>query len=51
MIVGWFWVQVLQKHGLSVSVRVTRGLDAAAACGQLRNVHQKTALAEFPRVE
>ena len=48
----WLWcMQVLEKHGLSVSVRITRGLDVAAACGQLRNAHQKQALSDFPQLE
>ena len=33
--------------GVPVSVRHTRGLEVAAACGQLRNMHQKEPLAEF----
>lgn len=37
----------LTKAGVTTSVRVTRGLDAAAACGQLRNQFQKTPLPEF----
>jgi 23S rRNA (adenine2503-C2)-methyltransferase len=36
---------LLQAAGLPVSVRTTRGLEAAAACGQLRNMHQKQGLA------
>jgi 23S rRNA (adenine2503-C2)-methyltransferase len=35
---------VLQDAGLPVSVRTTRGLEAAAACGQLRNMYQKQGL-------
>ncbi|WIA17218.1 hypothetical protein OEZ85_014098 [Tetradesmus obliquus] len=35
---------VLERAGLPVSVRTTRGLEAAAACGQLRNMHQKQGL-------
>ncbi len=31
-------------QGPSVTVRTTRGLEAAAACGQLRNQHQKVPL-------
>ncbi len=34
----------LDKAGIPVSMRVTRGTDAAAACGQLRNEHQRTPL-------
>lgn len=41
------FVRVLEKHGVAVSVRHTRGLEAAAACGQLRNMHQKSPLQEF----
>lgn len=36
--------EVLEKAGIPVSVRTTRGLEAAAACGQLRNQFQKTQL-------
>jgi len=39
--------QALQRGGVPVSVRVTRGLEAAAACGQLRNAHQKEPLPSF----
>ncbi|KAK9827990.1 hypothetical protein WJX81_005819 [Elliptochloris bilobata] len=39
--------EALEKGGVPVSVRVTRGLEAAAACGQLRNAHQKEPLASF----
>ena len=35
----------LEAAGLPVSVRSSRGLEAAAACGQLRNKFQKEALA------
>ncbi|KAF6251294.1 hypothetical protein COO60DRAFT_1645229 [Scenedesmus sp. NREL 46B-D3] len=35
---------VLEGAGLPVSVRTTRGLEAAAACGQLRNMYQKQGL-------
>lgn len=38
--------QVLEEAGLPVSVRTTRGLEAAAACGQLRNQFQKAAVQE-----
>lgn len=31
----------LEKAGITTSVRETRGLEAAAACGQLRNNFQK----------
>jgi 23S rRNA (adenine2503-C2)-methyltransferase len=35
---------VLEGAGIPVSVRTTRGLEAAAACGQLRNSFQKQQL-------
>lgn len=38
--------QVLEDAGLPVSVRSTRGLEAAAACGQLRNMFQKDSVAD-----
>ncbi len=38
---------VLEAAGLPVSVRSSRGLDAAAACGQLRNMHQKMPMESF----
>jgi 23S rRNA (adenine2503-C2)-methyltransferase len=38
----------LERAGVPVSVRVTRGLEAAAACGQLRNMHQKSPMPGFP---
>ncbi|KAI3431690.1 hypothetical protein D9Q98_004736 [Chlorella vulgaris] len=41
------FVSALEERGIPVSLRNTRGLEAAAACGQLRNQHQKTPLAEF----
>lgn len=37
----------LEEEGVAVSVRSTRGLEAAAACGQLRNRHQKEPMKEF----
>ena len=37
----------LEGRGVPVSLRQTRGLEAAAACGQLRNQHQMTPLPEF----
>jgi 23S rRNA (adenine2503-C2)-methyltransferase len=43
--------KILRAEGIEVSRRITRGLDAAAACGQLRNMHQKTALKEFQALE
>ncbi|KAG1656687.1 hypothetical protein FOA52_007257 [Chlamydomonas sp. UWO 241] len=39
--------RVLENAGVPCSRRVTRGLEAAAACGQLRNQHQKAPLEEF----
>lgn len=36
------FVAALESKRITVSVRQTRGLDASAACGQLRNQHQKT---------
>jgi 23S rRNA (adenine2503-C2)-methyltransferase len=36
------FVQVLEDYKVTVSVRRTRGLEADAACGQLRGQHQKT---------
>jgi len=41
------FIDALQRKGLTVSVRNTRGLEAAAACGQLRNRHQKEPLQRF----
>jgi hypothetical protein len=35
---------VLESRKVTVSVRQTRGLDASAACGQLRNEFQKSPL-------
>eukprot|EP00891_Asterochloris_glomerata_P009940 jgi/Astpho2/9940/Aster-06646 len=35
----------LEKHHIPVSIRHSRGLEAAAACGQLRNIHQKIPVA------
>ena len=40
------FVGVLERSGIRCSVRVTRGLEAAAACGQLRNKHQSSPLQE-----
>eukprot|EP00191_Tetraselmis_sp_GSL018_P013164 CAMPEP_0177589028 /NCGR_PEP_ID=MMETSP0419_2-20121207/6564_1 /TAXON_ID=582737 /ORGANISM="Tetraselmis sp., Strain GSL018" /LENGTH=431 /DNA_ID=CAMNT_0019079313 /DNA_START=236 /DNA_END=1532 /DNA_ORIENTATION=- len=36
----------LEACNISASIRITRGLDAAAACGQLRNIYQKNPLIE-----
>ena len=41
------FASALESRGIPVSLRNTRGLEAAAACGQLRNQHQKTPLEEF----
>ncbi|GAQ82555.1 ribosomal RNA large subunit methyltransferase [Klebsormidium nitens] len=38
------FVETLTKHKLTASIRRTRGLEANAACGQLRNAFQKTPL-------
>lgn len=38
---------VLEKHRVPVSIRISRGMEAAAACGQLRNQHQKSPLKDF----
>mmetsp|Transcript_2389 Transcript_2389/g.5988 ORF Transcript_2389/g.5988 Transcript_2389/m.5988 type:complete len:370 (+) Transcript_2389:3-1112(+) len=38
--------KILEDKNISVSIRATRGLDAAAACGQLRNLYQKNPLLE-----
>lgn len=39
--------RVMQAEGIETSLRITRGLEAAAACGQLRNQHQKVPLEQF----
>jgi 23S rRNA (adenine2503-C2)-methyltransferase len=36
--------RILEENNVPTSVRQTRGLEAAAACGQLRNMYQKEAL-------
>lgn len=41
----------LESHKITVSVRQTRGLDASAACGQLRNEFQKKPLLAGAEVE
>ncbi len=41
------FVRTLEAAGLTATVRVTRGLEAAAACGQLRNMYQKEPLPAF----
>ncbi|XP_057978980.1 uncharacterized protein LOC131165324 [Malania oleifera] len=38
----------LESRKITVSVRQTRGLDASAACGQLRNEFQKSPLLDEP---
>ncbi|ONK62244.1 uncharacterized protein A4U43_C07F1850 [Asparagus officinalis] len=40
------FAESLESRRITVSVRQTRGLDASAACGQLRNDFQKTPLKE-----
>lgn len=40
------FVAALESRRITVTVRQTRGLDASAACGQLRNDFQKTPLIE-----
>ena len=37
----------LTAEGIVNSIRITKGLEASAACGQLRNQHQKMPLPEF----
>lgn len=38
------FVSALESRKVTASVRQTRGLDASAACGQLRNEFQKSPL-------
>ena len=38
--------KILEENNVPTSVRQTRGLEAAAACGQLRNMYQRDALVE-----
>ena len=38
------FVAALESRKITTSVRQTRGLDASAACGQLRNEFQKSPL-------
>ena len=33
------FMNVLEKRGIAVSLRTSRGLDTNAACGQLRRIH------------
>lgn len=42
------FADALESSKITCSVRQTRGLDANAACGQLRNKFQKTPLATDP---
>ncbi|KAK4782910.1 hypothetical protein SAY86_007284 [Trapa natans] len=42
------FANALESHKVTASVGQTRGLDAAAACGQLRNEFQKNPLVETP---
>nr|GLL20855.1 uncharacterized protein LOC109186490 [Ipomoea trifida] len=42
------FVAALESRKITVSVRQTRGLDASAACGQLRNEFQKNPLLVVP---
>ena len=39
------FLNTLQENGVTASVRQTRGMEANAACGQLRNDFQKVPLA------
>ncbi|GAX81702.1 hypothetical protein CEUSTIGMA_g9130.t1 [Chlamydomonas eustigma] len=39
--------RILDEAGIPTSIRMSRGLEAAAACGQLRNQHQKDPLKLF----
>lgn len=41
----------LESRKVTVSVRQTRGLDASAACGQLRNEFQKVPLLDDVKVD
>ena len=38
------FASALESRKITVSVRQTRGMDASAACGQLRNEFQKSPL-------
>jgi 23S rRNA (adenine2503-C2)-methyltransferase len=44
------FMATLEAAGMAVSFRTTRGMEAAAACGQLRNQHQKDVLPEPARL-
>ena len=41
------FADVLEKSKIPVNIRKSRGMEAAAACGQLRNEHQKSPLDNF----
>ncbi|CAG9467009.1 unnamed protein product [Pedinophyceae sp. YPF-701] len=43
--------EALESKGIPCSVRQTRGLEAAAACGQLRNRYQKEPVEGFAGIE
>ncbi|PNW88753.1 hypothetical protein CHLRE_01g043000v5 [Chlamydomonas reinhardtii] len=43
------FTRAVEAAGLPCTVRETRGLEAAAACGQLRNQFQKTPLPQFEK--
>lgn len=38
---------VLEQNRVPVSIRQSRGMEADAACGQLRNQHQKSPMQSF----
>lgn len=40
------FMAILTMNGITTSIRISRGLDAAAACGQLMNEFQKKKLPE-----
>jgi 23S rRNA (adenine2503-C2)-methyltransferase len=43
--------RTLEAAGIDATVRTSRGLDAAAACGQLRNMYQKQTLPDYSKLE
>ncbi|KAG2424515.1 hypothetical protein HXX76_014396 [Chlamydomonas incerta] len=43
------FTRAVEAAGLTCTIRETRGLEAAAACGQLRNQFQKTPLPQFEK--
>ncbi|XP_020577728.1 uncharacterized protein LOC110022912 [Phalaenopsis equestris] len=45
------FASALEGRKITVSIRQTRGLDASAACGQLRNDFQKRPLLDLPTSE